>query len=305
MMQLAKTQKMTSKRALNGILLLDKPLAISSNGALQRAKRLLNAKKAGHTGSLDPLATGMLPLCFGEATKFSQYLLDADKHYVVTAKLGSATTTGDSEGEMSESCEHTSWHSQQILEIIHSFLGASSQIPPMYSALKFQGQPLYKLAREGVTIERPPRAIIIHQIQEIAVSDTEMSFRVHCSKGTYIRTLVEDIAKKAGTLAHITSLRRIGVGALPSHMISMAEIEDNPENGVAALIPVDHALAHFPAIYLSETESQRLFNGISFQLADSAHQGFVRLYSQQEHFLGLGEIAKMQLKSVRLINSTC
>ncbi len=291
-----------SKRAINGILLLDKPIGISSNGALQRAKYALQAKKAGNTGSLDPLATGLLPLCFGEATKFSQYLLDADKHYRVTAQLGVATDTADSEGQVIARCDYSPEHTARLIEMIPSFIGASTQIPPMYSAFKHQGKPLYELARNGITIEREPRNIIIHSIIDVSVSDQEMSFSVHCSKGTYIRTLVEDIARAAGTLAHVTYLRRTGVGALPNTMITLDTVVENPQAAIDALIPVDFAIAHLRAQTLSAKNSQLLQQGVAISESNEEAPGLVRLYREDGQFFGIGEYCSpSMLKPVRLI----
>jgi tRNA pseudouridine55 synthase len=200
----------TKNKIINGIFLLDKPLHLSSNGALQRVKRLFGAKKAGHTGSLDPLATGMLPICFGEATKFSQFLLDSDKYYSVVAKFGEKTSTGDSEGEVIETSSFDHVTVELFQQTLTKFLGVTQQIPPMFSALKHKGKPLYELARQGIEIDRPAREIEIFSMTG-SVNVTHFSLAVHCSKGTYIRTLVEDIAAAMNSCAHVVELRRTKV----------------------------------------------------------------------------------------------
>ncbi len=197
---------------MNGIFLLDKPIHISSNAALQKVKRLFQAKKAGHTGSLDPLATGMLPICFGQATKFSQYLLDADKSYAVTMQLGVRTNTSDKEGEVISTREVPNLSVTDIDRAFDNFRGNIQQVPSMFSALKYQGKPLYFYARQGITIERPSRAITIHAIDHISLENNLVYFTVHCSKGTYVRTLVDDVGEQLGCGAHVTQLRRLSVG---------------------------------------------------------------------------------------------
>ncbi|HEX6259844.1 MAG TPA: tRNA pseudouridine(55) synthase TruB, partial [Woeseiaceae bacterium] len=198
--------------AVNGLLLLDKPVGLTSNQALQKVKRLLNAKKAGHTGSLDPAATGMLPLCFGEATKICAYLLAADKSYRVTARLGEATDTGDADGKVTETAAVPSLAAADWTRIFARFTGEIEQVPPMYSALKKDGKRLYELARQGQIIERESRRIRVYEMQLLEVHGKRLVFRVRCSKGTYVRTLVEDMAKAAGTVAHTAALHREAVG---------------------------------------------------------------------------------------------
>jgi tRNA pseudouridine55 synthase len=212
---------------IDGILLLDKPIGISSNQALQRVKRLFRAKKAGHAGTLDVLASGMLVICFGKATKMSKYLLGADKYYRFTAKLGEKTTTADSEGEVLEtrSTEHVT---QELIEsILAKFRGEISQIPSMYSALKYKGQPLYKLARQGITIERKPRQVVIHELKLLAWSKTQLSLDVRCSKGTYVRNLAEDIGEALGCGAHVIALRRLAVGNFTAaQMVTIEKLQE-------------------------------------------------------------------------------
>jgi tRNA pseudouridine55 synthase len=224
-------------RPINGILLLDKPLHLSSNQALQKVKHLLQAKKAGHTGSLDPLATGMLPICFGKATKLAQSFLGADKQYTVTAKLGETTATGDAEGEVLETKPVPSLTAEDLQTVLAKFKGEITQIPPMYSAVKIAGKPLYQLARQGITVERQPRAINIYALELVELSLPLMTLKVHCSKGTYIRTLAEDIGQALGCGAYVTALRRTTVGHFSSDTMLTIEqlIELYEAEGLAGL----------------------------------------------------------------------
>src|SRR5579862_9142002 len=226
------------KRQIHGILLLDKPLGMTSNAALQKVKRLFNAKKAGHTGSLDPLATGMLPICFGEATKFSQFLLESDKCYQVEAKLGVKTRTGDAEGEVIAVKPVMDLTCERLEAVLSQFVGQIQQIPPMYSALKIQGKPLYELARQGIEIPREARSVQIYRLQLIDFQAETLKFEVQCSKGTYVRTLVEDIGELLGCGAHVSALRRTVV--LPYNEIKMYTLdaleEIHQQFGMDALI---------------------------------------------------------------------
>ena len=282
-------------RDVSGILLLDKPLGVTSNDALQRAKRLYHARKAGHTGSLDPLAEGLLPLCFGEATKLSAYLLDADKHYWVRVRLGVSTTTGDAEGEVVRT-RPTEGVSRELLEqVIGRFVGRIEQLPPMYSALKYQGQRLYKLAREGVEVPREPRAVTVHAIELGAVGGGEFEMMVHCSKGTYVRTLAEDIGEALGCGAHVSGLRRTGVGPYGAQeMVTMQRIEQAAEAGNdaldALLLPLDSAVGHWPEVRLSADSTYYLKLGQPVLVPKAPTEGWVRLYDQRGGFLGVGEI---------------
>ena len=240
-----------SRAAVNGMLLLDKPAGMTSNQALQKVKRLLNAKKAGHTGALDPAATGMLPLCFGEATKVCAYLLDADKTYRVTARLGEATDTGDADGEVNDTADVPDLGFDEWQGILASFAGEIQQVPPMYSALKKDGKRLYELARKGESVERDPRPVTIHEIDLLEARGRRLVFRVRCSKGTYVRTLVEDIARAAGTVAHTAKLHREAVGSFSSEsMLDLASAEraadDGPEGLRKRLLPADEAQADWP-----------------------------------------------------------
>ncbi|MGB1580547.1 MAG: tRNA pseudouridine(55) synthase TruB, partial [Nevskiales bacterium] len=223
-------------RNISGILLLDKPIGRSSNAALQEVKRLFDARKAGHTGSLDPLATGLLPICFGHATKLSGYLLDADKAYWVKARLGERTDTADAEGEVIERLPVPDLSSRSVLDVLGSFLGEQEQLPPMYSALKHEGKRLYELARAGEEVERKKRRINIYDLQLLSAQADELVMSVRCSKGTYIRTLVEDIAQALGTVGHVAALRHTAVGAFTGEqMIDLPNLHALAEAGVDAL----------------------------------------------------------------------
>ena len=282
------------REIVDGLLLLNKPPGLSSNQALQRVKWLLNARKAGHTGSLDPAATGMLPLCFGEATKVCPFLLSADKTYRVTAKLGVATDTGDAEGTQTEQMDVPDLSADQWREILNGFMGESTQIPPMYSALKKDGKRLYELARKGVTVEREPRPLRIDEIELLEAAGTRLVFRVHCSKGTYIRVLVEDIAKVAGTVAHTSRLHREEVGDFrAADMLDLSALEAAAEAGTASirehLMSPDVALAGYPAVTVSQADGQQFSGGMVVRGADESLQGLVRVYNDEAQFLGVGE----------------
>ncbi|HEV2111787.1 MAG TPA: tRNA pseudouridine(55) synthase TruB [Gammaproteobacteria bacterium] len=284
-----------SRRDVHGVLLLDKPVGLTSNDALQRAKRLFNAKKAGHTGSLDPLASGMLPLCFGEATKVSGFLLDADKYYVVSCRLGSRTATADAEGEVIETKPVPRLDAQLIERALERFRGEISQVPPMYSALRHQGQRLYDLAREGIEVPRAPRAVTIHELALKGFTADVLSLEVRCSKGTYIRTLVEDVAQALGTCAHVTVLRRLAVGpfGLGSAMHGLADLELVAQGGSEALdtllLPVDSALTHWPKAELTGDAAWYFAKGQPVFVPGAPTAGRLRVYSAQR-FLGVGEI---------------
>ena len=283
--------------AVDGLLLLNKPPGMTSNRALQVVRRLLNAKKAGHTGSLDPSATGMLPLCFGEATKVCAYLLDADKTYRVTARLGTATNTGDADGsETIATAEVPDLSFDEWHEILQGFLGESTQIPPMYSALKKDGKRLYELARRGETVEREPRPVRIDQIQLLEAAGMRLVFRVTCSKGTYVRTLVEDIAGKAGTVAHTLRLHRESVAGFRSEdMIELARVESLAEEDRdalrAGLLPPDEALKGMGAVEVTAAEGPKFCGGQALQVAAESKIGLVRVYEAGHRFLGVGELS--------------
>ena len=281
---------------VDGLLLLNKPSGMTSNRALQVVRRLLNARKAGHTGSLDPAATGMLPLCFGEATKVCGYLLNADKSYRVTAKLGSATDTGDGDGQETETAEGPEMDAEAWNEILQGFCGESTQIPPMYSALKKDGKRLYELARKGETVEREPRPIRIDEIKLLELAGTRLVFRVSCSKGTYIRVLVEDIARKAGTVAHTARLHRESVGDFKSgEMLDMVAVEALAEQGLeplrAKLLPADYALADMPGVSVDTDDALRFCGGQAVTVAADEQKGLARVYEAGQRFLGVGELS--------------
>ncbi len=288
--------RQSRRETIDGLLLLNKPAGLSSNQALQRVKRLLNAKKAGHTGSLDPAATGMLPLCFGEATKVCQFLLDADKTYRVTAKLGVATDTGDAEGKEIDRQDVPGLSPQEWDEILQGFVGDTLQVPPMYSALKKDGKRLYELARKGMTVERKPRAIRIDAIELLEATVGRLVFRTRCSKGTYIRVLVEDIASAAGTVAHTASLHREEVGEFrAADMLDLSTLESEAERGAGLqqhLIAPDRALARLPAVTLDSAEAARFCGGMAVAGLAPAGSGLVRAYGDDSRFLGVGLMAE-------------
>ncbi len=282
-------------RNVNGILLLDKPSGLTSNRALQRAKGLMFARKAGHTGSLDPLASGLLPLCFGHATKISGYLLDSTKTYEVTAVFGARTDTGDADGEIVATSEHRP-SVEDIDAVIPAFMGQQTQIPPMYSALKQDGKRLYKLAREGKVVDRPPRDITIHALERRNSDTGTMALKVVCSKGTYIRTLVEDIAEKLGALAHVAILRRTGAGPFDDgKLVTLEALEsqveaEGPESADSWLLPLDHALTDWPTVQLDPDTGFYLLNGQPVQAPGAPEEGSVRIYVDELGLVGLGEI---------------
>ena len=274
------------------MLLLDKPLGFSSNQALQKIKWLFQAAKAGHTGTLDPLATGLLPLCFGEATKFAHYLTDADKTYVATLKLGITTNTGDAEGEVI-STQTVNVSQAQFEQACYQFVGEISQIPPMYSALKHEGKALYEYARAGVEIERAARVITIHSITLNAFDQDVATITVKCSKGTYIRTLAEDIGRLLGCGAHLIGLRRTATANYQlTQAITLEQFESMPvELRASVLLPADSAVHHLPAITLDADSTFYLQQGQSVWRSGVITKGLLRLYNEQQEFLGLGELA--------------
>ena len=300
MMMKTKSEKLD----IHGILLVDKPAGLTSNAVLQTAKRLYQAKKAGHTGSLDPMATGMLPICFGEATKFSQYLLDADKCYETTGLLGVKTNTADAMGEVIARCEDFALSDADLRRVLTQFVGTISQVPSMYSALKHQGKPLYKYARAGIDIERSARQIMIHELLLNDFNGQAFSLTVTCSKGTYIRNLVEDIGEALGVGAHVTRLHRTyTLGFQKAPMFSLDTIESmSMEERMACLHPVDAAVTHLPRIDINLSEAQQLRQGRTIQ-TNSPLDPTVRLYQEGTEFIGLGEIDETgQLKVKRLIS---
>jgi len=288
-------RRQSNLRRVNGILLLDKPSGMTSNAALQIVKRLYRARKAGHTGSLDPLATGLLPLCFGEATKVSGFLLDADKRYRVVCKLGERTTTGDAEGEVLEQRPVENVTGASLRKVLEGFVGEIEQIPPMYSAVKHKGERLYKLARQGVEVEREARKVDIHSLELRDFSPPVFEIDVHCSKGTYVRTLVEDIGELLGCGAHVTALRRLAVGPFDdSQLIDMETLEATAAESMAALdrllLPMESGLAQWPGVRLSGDAAFYLRQGQPVLVPQAPTEGWVRLYEGESRFLGMGEI---------------
>ena len=281
-------------RPVSGILLLDKPIGLSSNHALQRVKRLFDARKAGHTGSLDPLADGMLPICFGDATKLSAFLLDADKHYRFRVKLGETTATGDAEGEVTRSRPVEGVTTARIEEVLRQFEGEIEQLPPMYSALKHKGKRLYELAREGVEVERKPRKVSVYRLSLGEVKLPEFELRVDCSKGTYVRTLAEDIGEALGCGAHVSALRRTGVGPYTDYpMHTMDALEAAAETGQEALdrllLPIDTALADWPQVRVNPDTAFYLKQGQAVLVPKAPTGGWVRIY-EGEAFLAVGQV---------------
>jgi tRNA pseudouridine55 synthase len=293
--------------AFNGILLLDKPLGLSSSTAVQRVRRAFGRIKAGHTGSLDPLATGMLPICLGEATKVAGYLLEGDKQYTFTARFGARRSTGDLEGEVVEECAVPQDLAAALRAVIPLFIGQISQVPPMYSALKRDGQPLYKLARQGIDVDRQARQLVIHSLELLTAAADVATLHVRCSKGTYVRTLAEDLARAAGSCAHLTALRRTSVVPFQgSAMATLDSVEANP--GGACLLAPDAALAHLPEVLLDAEGTRRLQLGQSVGCPEADLQpGLARVYAAGRRFLGIGQITPEEsgariLKPVRLFN---
>ncbi|TNE72540.1 MAG: tRNA pseudouridine(55) synthase TruB [Gammaproteobacteria bacterium] len=284
-------------RDVNGILVIDKPQGVTSNGILQQVKRLYGAAKAGHTGALDPLATGVLPLCFGEATKFSQMMLDSDKAYIATARLGVRTETGDSEGAVVEEKTVPSDLTAETLEpVLEKFRGDIQQVPSMYSALKHKGRPLYEYAREGIEVERPARPVTIFELTLLDVRDGELDIAVSCTKGTYIRSLVEDIGEALGCGAHVTALRRtMASGFTLADTNKVPDLEEKRERGESLdglLVAPDAALSMFPEVALEGASLVSILNGQPVRISNQPQQGFVRLYAgngEKGGFVGLAE----------------
>jgi tRNA pseudouridine55 synthase len=284
-------------RAISGVLLLDKPAGITSNKVLQEVKQLFHAAKAGHTGSLDPLATGMLPICLGEATKMSAFLLDADKRYRVVCRLGVNTTTADADGEVmaTRDCAHITMG--DIENLVPRFSGAISQIPPMYSAIKHQGQRLYALAREGIEVERQSRTVHIYQLVLHSLHECMLDLEVACSKGTYVRTLIEDLGEALGCGAHVVELRRLSVGPFEGDMVTIDELRTAADAAEGDrftaldryLLPIDSGIAHWPDVHLDPDAAFYMKQGQSILVPHAPTEGWVRIYDESQ-FLGVGEI---------------
>ena len=301
-------QRKKRGRNISGILVLDKPAGMSSNGALQHVKRLFNANKAGHTGNLDVPATGLLPICLGEATKVSAYLLDSNKTYRARCKLGITTTTGDAAGEIVDTKDVPDILSSDVEQAFQKFIGDIEQVPPMYSALKQDGKRLYELAYKGIEVERKARSITVYSIDLIDFNSDEFEIEVSCSKGTYIRTLAEDIGQELGCGAHILTLRRLEAGPFKeSQMITPQKLQDIADSGMEkldeTLLPMDMALVHIPEIHLAEDVAYYLCQGQAVTVSGLPKSGRLRIYDKTGQFIGLGEVADDgRLAPKRLIN---
>ena len=282
-------------RDVHGILLVDKPAGITSNDTLQIVKRMYDANKAGHTGSLDRPATGMLPICLGEATKFTSYLLNADKHYRARCQLGAVTTTGDADGEVTNHQPvPASLTAADINRVLEDFKGDIQQVPPMHSALKHKGQRLYKLAYQGIEVEREARQVTIYSARLLDYTNEQFEIEVHCSKGTYIRTLAEDIGKRIGCGAHILSLVRTAVGPFKQGMLTQDELARLAYMGRSALdgvlLPIDAVIQDLPEIMLSGAVSRYIEQGQAVMVPSAPREGMLRIYNENHHFLGVGEV---------------
>jgi len=292
---------------IHGVILLDKPVGISSNRALQRVRGIFQARKAGHTGSLDPFATGMLPICLGEASKTAAFMLEAEKQYHATARLGEATTTGDVEGEVIQTCPVDDFDDEQLTQTLENFVGEIEQVPPMYSALKHEGKPLYEYARAGIEIERPARTITIHQLDLVKWQAPDLTFDVRCSKGTYIRTLAEDIATALGSCAHLIKLRRLVVEPFESFpMVTLEQLQEARDHGGLQdfLLPVDVGLADWPRVDLDADQHDKFKHGNHFPFStDGVPVGKVRVYGPEGDLLGLADLsAEGILQPARVFN---
>lgn len=277
---------------VNGVLLLDKPIGLTSNAALQEAKRIFRARKAGHTGSLDPIATGLLPLCFGEATKISRFLLEAPKRYQARFRLGQTTATGDAEGEVVATRAVTVGRAE-VESALTRFMGEIEQIPPMYSAIKLHGQPLYKLARQGIEVERAPRRVTVYELRLLGHGGDEIEIEVACSSGFYVRALAHDLGEVLGCGAHVTALRRTAVGAFRvEEAVTLERLKalTDPAERSALLLPSDRGLAHLPGVNLSRDAAYYLCRGQSVRAEAVPGAGWVRLYGEGAHFLGVGVV---------------
>ncbi|MFP9469085.1 tRNA pseudouridine(55) synthase TruB [Pectobacterium brasiliense] len=289
-------------RDIHGVLLLDKPQGVSSNDVLQKVKRIFNANRAGHTGALDPLATGMLPICLGEATKFSQYLLDSDKRYRVIARLGQRTDTSDADGNVIEE-RAIGFSATELEQALEGFRGTTQQVPSMYSALKYQGRKLYEYARQGLTVPREAREITVYELQFIRWEGDELELEIHCSKGTYIRTIIDDLGEKLGCGAHVIYLRRLQVATYPTErmvtleqLAALAEQAQTQELPLSQsldplLMPMESPVIDFPEVNLTPVVAGYLKLGQAVQAANVPSNGMVRITEGDEHkFIGMGEI---------------
>lgn len=285
----------TKGRNVKGVLLLDKPPGLTSNDALQKVKLLYRARKAGHTGSLDKAASGLLPLCFGEATKFSGFLLNADKHYRTIFQLGIQTSTGDAEGDIVFRGETGKLTRKRVEAVLATFLGTVVQVPPMFSALKHKGQRLYKLAHQGLEVDREPREITVHSMDLLDYRGDELELDIRCSKGTYIRTLAEDIGKELGCGAHVKALRRIGVGPYSDeNMLTVPELEGIAGTGMQGLdellLGIDSVVQDMPSVNLVDSVAYYLCQGQPVTVPRAPTRGMLRIYGEDGRFLGVGEV---------------
>ncbi len=295
---------------VNGILLLDKPTGMTSNGVLQVIKRLFAAKKAGHTGSLDPSATGMLPICFGEATKLCQFLLEANKNYQVTVRLGVRTATGDADGEVIATQPVINVTHERLLQVLKQFTGSIEQIPPMFSAVKINGKALYKLARRGIEIDRQPRRVTISKLDLIEFNENTFVLDVHCSKGTYIRALADDIGQALQCGGHVAALRRMAVA--PYQQTKMSTVDEliaiHAEHGLTvlrrSLLPIETSAQNFPAIKLSAAAAFYLRMGNPVMTGQLKTSGLIRIFADDGSFMGIGEMLEDgRVTPKRLINN--
>ena len=292
-------------RKVNGILLLDKPIDLSSNKALQEVKHLFFAAKAGHTGALDPLATGMLPICFGEATKFSQFLLNSDKGYRVVAKLGVRTDSCDSTGEVTET-KPVNVSKKDLLTALDGFRGDTQQVPSMFSALKHNGQPLYKLARQGIEVEREARDITVYHLELVRFEDELVELDIECSKGTYIRNIVDDLGQVLGCGAHVTELRRTFVADYPAdEMVTIEQLKADREEGLSLddyLLPMDSPLMDYEEAILDLDSAHYFGQGQALNYPDLEEGDLIRVYDEEDKFLGMAEVDdQLMLAPKRLV----
>ncbi len=303
------TRPQRERRDVHGILLFDKPVGLGSNEALQAVKRLFQARKAGHTGSLDRLASGLLPICFGEATKISGYLLRADKRYRAVFRLGQRTTTGDAEGQVTVRRPVPSLTEHQLARVIERFRGTIEQVPPMHSAIKLRGQRLYKLAHQGLEVDRQPRAVTIHSLHVLRTEPDRLEVEVHCSKGTYIRTLAEDLGEALGCGAHVENLRRIGSGPFDEAcLIALPQLRTVALQSIAALDsllrPMETAVSDWPDVNLPEEVAYYVRRGQAVLVPHAPTRGWVKIYGDRHSFLGLGEVLEDgRIAPRRLVNA--
>lgn len=297
------------RHTIDGVLLLDKPVGPSSSRVLGHVKHLLSAAKAGHGGTLDPMASGLLPIMFGEATKYAAEGLDADKTYIADIALGTKTSTGDREGEVIAQADlPTDLSSSQIADVLAQFVGPQMQMPPLYSAIKKDGRPLYAYARAGQSVEREPRSIVIHELSLLALHLPHLQVRVTCSKGTYVRTLAEDIGAALGLPAHLHGLRRVGVGSIVAdEMVALADFEQaTAQDRLLLLKPVDWLIRDWPQVVLGEAQSRRFVHGQPVMLSESVAPAIVRVKTQTGEFLGTGRVDTHHLlnpERVRVLSS--